>query len=141
MSVAAAAAKKAIPRTNNGAGAFVLQCRKMVFNYCEHWGSNKGMVEYIKKDLVKFAQENPQVEIVVQPRPGRHPIVRGLYLNGRDKVICTRNLNTAEIANKVALLRDSSGEKLKLLAKKPVISTTESVRGIWSPFHTNPHTI
>ncbi|KAG0174405.1 39S ribosomal protein L51, mitochondrial [Apophysomyces sp. BC1034] len=136
-----AAASKLIPRTNNGTGAFVLQCRQLVFHYCEHWGSNKGMIDYIKKDLVKFAQENPQIEIVVQPRPARHPVVRGLYLNGRDKVICTRNLTPSQISKKVELLRDSSGEKMKLLAKKPVISTTESVRGIWSPFHTNPHTI
>lgn len=37
-------ASKVLPRTNNGTGAFVLQCRKMVFNYCEKWGSNKGMM-------------------------------------------------------------------------------------------------
>lgn len=62
-------------------------------------------------------------------------------VNGREKQICTRNLTPEQIAKKVELLRDSSGEKMKNLAKKPVISTTESVRGIWSPFHTNPHTI
>ncbi|KAI7898835.1 thioredoxin-like protein [Cokeromyces recurvatus] len=134
-------ARKIIPRTNNGTGSFVLQCRKMVFNYCEKWGSNKGMIEYIRNDLVKFAKENPQIEIVVQPRPAHHPIIRGLYLNGRDKVICTRNLTPKEIKTKVELLRDSSGEKMKDLTKKPVISTTESVRGIWSPFNSNPHTI
>jgi large subunit ribosomal protein L43 len=39
-----AIASKILPRTNNGTGAFVLQCRKMVFNYCEKWGSNKGMM-------------------------------------------------------------------------------------------------
>lgn len=62
-------------------------------------------------------------------------------VNGRDKVICTRNLSPSEISKKVQLLRDSSGEKMKDLTKKPVISTTESVRGIWSPFHSNPHSI
>ncbi|KAI8336221.1 thioredoxin-like protein [Chlamydoabsidia padenii] len=127
--------------TNNGTGAFVLQCRKLVFNYCEMWGSNKGMVNYIKKDLAQFARENPQIEVVVQQRKAHHPIIRGQYLNGREKVICTRNMQPNEIANKVNLLRDSSGEKLKNLAKKPVLSTTESVRGIWSPFHSNPHSI
>ncbi|CEG66676.1 39S ribosomal protein L43, mitochondrial [Rhizopus azygosporus] len=134
-------ASRLLPKTNNGTGAFVLQCRKMVFNYCEKWGSNKGMIEYIKKDLVKFATENPQIEIVVEPRPAHHPVIRGYYLNGRDKVICTRNLSPSEINKKVQLLRDSSGEKMKDLTKKPVISTTESVRGIWSPFHSNPHSI
>lgn len=64
-----------------------------------------------------------------------------ILVNGRDKVICTRNLSPSEINKKVQLLRDSSGEKMKDLTKKPVISTTESVRGIWSPFHSNPHSI
>lgn len=62
-------------------------------------------------------------------------------VNGRDKVICTRNLTTGEINSKVQLLRDSSGDKIKNLTKRPVISTTESVRGIWSPFNSHPHTI
>lgn len=62
-------------------------------------------------------------------------------VNGRDKVVCTRNMTPSEISQKVQLLRDSSGAKMKNLTKKPVISTTESVRGIWSPFHTNPHSI
>ncbi|KAI8973455.1 thioredoxin-like protein [Mycotypha africana] len=130
-----------VAKSNNGTGAFVLQCRKMVFNYCEHWGSNKGMIEFIKKDLAQFAKENPQIEIAVQPRPNHHPVIRGYYLNGRDKVICTRNLKPAEIREKAYLLRDSSGKKMTNLTKKPVISTTESVRGIWSPFHSHPHTI
>ncbi|KAL1936145.1 hypothetical protein VTP01DRAFT_279 [Rhizomucor pusillus] len=130
-----------LPRINNGTGAYVLQCKKLVFNYCERWGSNKGMIEYIKKDLIDFAKKNPQIEILVQPRPHHHPVIRGYYLNGRDKVICTRNMTPKEISDKVNLLRDSSGAKMKNLAKKPVISTTESVRGIWSPFHTNPHSI
>ncbi|CDS05565.1 hypothetical protein LRAMOSA08093 [Lichtheimia ramosa] len=137
----ASVATKAIPRTNNGTGAFVLQCKSLVFNYCERWGSNKGMIEYIKKDLATFARENPQIQVIVEPRPHHHPIIRGNYLNGRDKVVCTRNMTPSEISQKVQLLRDSSGAKMKNLTKKPVISTTESIRGIWSPFHTNPHSI
>ncbi|RUP49103.1 mitochondrial ribosomal protein L43 [Jimgerdemannia flammicorona] len=170
---------KSIPlaRPKNGVGAFVFQCRKLVFSYCEHFGSNNGMVcvsfhsvrvfrfkdrnenspvlwlSFVS-DLVKFAKKNPQIEIVVQHRPAHHPIVKGFYreifvprptdlhrLNGRDKVICVRNLSPSEIGDKVKLLRDSSGAKTKLLAKKPVLSTTESVRGIWSPFHSRRHKI
>ncbi|CAO3668433.1 unnamed protein product [Umbelopsis vinacea] len=134
-------AQKLATVTKNGVGAYVLQCRKLIFNYCENWGSNKGMIDYIKKDLVEFAKANPQIEFVVEPRPAHHPIVRGQYLNGREKVICVRNMTPFEINQKVQLLKESSGAKLKNLAKRPVISTTESVRGIWSPFHTNPHKI
>ena len=35
--------------------------------------------EYIKKDLAQFAEKHPQIEIVVQPRPAHHPVVRGYY--------------------------------------------------------------
>jgi large subunit ribosomal protein L43 len=45
-----------------------------------------------------------------------------------------------DIAGKVDLLKESSGNRMKVF-KKPVISTTESVRGIWSPFHSAPHKI
>ncbi|KAG2187903.1 hypothetical protein INT44_000653 [Umbelopsis vinacea] len=127
--------------TKNGVGAYVLQCRKMVFNYCENWGSNKGMINYLKKDIVEFAKANPQIEVVVEQRPAHHPVIRGEYLNGREKVICVRNMAPFEIKQKVQLLKESSGAKLKNLTKRPVLSTTESVRGIWSPFHTNPHKI
>lgn len=37
---------------------------------------------------------------------------------------------------KAELLRDASGEKLRRTAK-PVQSSNDSVRGIWSPFHGN----
>ncbi|CAG8595712.1 5154_t:CDS:2 [Paraglomus brasilianum] len=132
-------AKIAVAR--NGVGAYIFQCRKMVFHYCERSGSSQGMIEYLKNGLVQFARKNPQIEIVVKPRPSKHPVIRGIYLNGNDKVICVRNLDTATIAEKVHQIRDSSGKKADKRFKKPVLSTTESVRGIWSPFHTKQHVI
>jgi len=91
----------------------------------------------------------------VSPRPHKHPIIRGTYsaspsppapsllrnkalndfiVNGREKVICVRNLEHNQILQKAELLRNSSGLRLKKL-KKPVQSLNESVRGIFSPFH------
>lgn len=35
--------------------------------------------EYIKKDLANFAKEHPQIEVIVQPRPAHHPVIRGYY--------------------------------------------------------------
>lgn len=55
-------------------------------------------------------------------------------MNGRSKVVCMRNLEKEEIFNKVELLRQANGEKLRQ-QKKPVISSNESVRGIWSGVH------
>ncbi|CCU74356.1 mitochondrial ribosomal protein [Blumeria hordei DH14] len=128
---------------NGTAGAFILACKRIDFHYCDFWGSSRGMNRilltssfslFLKYNLQRFAAANPQVEITVSPRPNRHPVVIGHYINGRHKAICVRNLDEAQILKKVDLLRDANGEKLKKVIK-PVQSLQESVRGIWSPYH------
>ncbi len=37
------------------------------------------MREYIRKDLVEFAQRHPHLSVTVAKRNGRHPIVIGKY--------------------------------------------------------------
>ena len=92
------------------------------------------MNAFLKHTLPKFARKHPQIEITVSPRPRKHPVVRGHYINGREKAVCVRNMEIGEIMKKVELLRDANGEKLKRV-NKPVKSVNDSVRGIWSPFH------
>jgi large subunit ribosomal protein L43 len=89
---------------------------------------------FLHNSLSKFASTNPQIEITVSPRPRKHPVIIGHYINGREKAICVRNLQKEQILHKAELLRDASGEKLKRVTK-PVKSINESVRGVWSPFH------
>ncbi|PFH55894.1 hypothetical protein XA68_17441 [Ophiocordyceps unilateralis] len=89
---------------------------------------------FIKSLLPKFAAVNPQIEFVVSPRPNKHPVIIGHYINGRTKPICVRNLSPYEILQKIELLRDASGEKLRR-TNKAVLSSSPSVRGIWSPYH------
>lgn len=89
---------------------------------------------FLQNNLPAFARENPQIEIRVSPRPQKHPLIKGLYINGREKPVCVRNLDPLEILKKANLLKEASGEKLKH-TKKPVTSLNESVRGIWSPHH------
>ncbi|KAJ3479983.1 hypothetical protein NLG97_g8177 [Lecanicillium saksenae] len=125
---------KSIARAHNGVGAFILQCKKMDFHYCDWAGSSQGMNGFIKSLLPKVAASNPQVEFAVSPRPGRHPVIIGHYINGRTKPICVRNLSPYEILQKVELLRDASGQKNRRTSKA-VTSTKPSVRGIWSPYH------
>lgn len=95
---------------------------------------------FIKSHLGEFARKNPQIEVTVSPRPGLHPVVRGCYMNGREKVVCVRNMQANEIIQKVLLLRNANGEILKR-TKKPVQSVNESVRGIWDPYHGDQHKI
>ncbi|KAL7626043.1 39S ribosomal protein L51, mitochondrial [Parahypoxylon ruwenzoriense] len=120
----------------NGIGAFILQCRKIDVHYCDYSGSSRGMNTFIKSQLSKFATKHPQIEFAVSPRPRKHPILIGHYINGKQKSICVKNLDSLQILKKVELLRDASGEKVKRV-NKPVASINESVRGVWSPYHGN----
>jgi len=90
---------------------------------------------FIKNTLPAFARQNPSIEITVSPRPRKHPVIKGHYINGREKAVCVRNVEKEQVLAKALLLRDASGEKLKRMTKKPVTSQNESVRGVWSPFH------
>jgi large subunit ribosomal protein L43 len=95
---------------------------------------------FIREKLSAFAAAHPQIEVTVSPRPGRHPVVRGTYINGREKAICVKNLEPDSVMKKVKLLRDASGEVLRK-ETKPVKSINESVRGVWSPYHSGPMTV
>ncbi|KAK1751548.1 thioredoxin-like protein [Echria macrotheca] len=120
----------------NGVGAFILQCKRLDFHYCDWAGSSRGMNGFIKSLLPKFAAAHPQIEITVSPRPRKHPVVVGHYVNGKTKSIEVKNMEPMQVLQKVKLLRDASGEKDKRTTK-PVTSINESVRGIWSPYHGN----
>lgn len=89
---------------------------------------------FLTSHLKAFARDNPQIEVTVSPRPGRHPVLKGKYICGKEKAICVRNMEPNQILEKATLLRNASGEKLKRVTK-PVKSLNESVRGIWDPFH------
>ncbi|KAJ0116376.1 hypothetical protein J7T55_007356 [Diaporthe amygdali] len=125
---------EAVTKGRNGVGAFVLQCKKMDFHYCDWAGSSKGMNSFIKSHLPNFAAAHPEIEVTVSPRPTKHPIVSAHYINGNTRTVCVRSLHPNQIQQKVELLRDSTGERNKKYSK-PVKSINESVRGVWSPYH------
>ncbi|KAI2637272.1 thioredoxin-like protein [Xylaria nigripes] len=118
----------------NGVGAFILQCKKMDVHYCNQSGSSRGMNAFIKSHLAKFAAANPQIEFEVSPRPRKHPVLIGHYINGKQRSICVRSLDSLQVLKKAEILRDASGEKVKKV-NKPITSINESVRGVWSPYH------
>jgi large subunit ribosomal protein L43 len=95
---------------------------------------------FLRDTLPRFAKANPSVEITVSPRPRKHPVIKGTYINGREKAICVRNLEPNSILQKAILLRDASGEKLRK-ETRAVKSINDSVRGIWSPYHGGPMTV
>ncbi|KAF2859112.1 hypothetical protein K470DRAFT_300458 [Piedraia hortae CBS 480.64] len=125
---------RTIAKAQNGVGYFILACKKIDFHYCDWAGSSRGMNAFIKHSLKSFAQANPAIEITVSPRPGKHPVMIGTYINGEQKPICVRNLEPSAILQKAELLKNATGGRLKK-QKKPVNSANESIRGVWSPFH------
>ncbi|EDR15102.1 mitochondrial 54S ribosomal protein MRPL51 [Laccaria bicolor S238N-H82] len=125
----------------NGHAAFLPHIRKLVFEFCNKWPSSENTRTFLLNDLQSLARQNPHVEIVVRQRSQKEPIVRGFYVNNRDKVIPLNSLEVTGIHKKVRLLLDSSGAKIKPLKRRPVESTTQAARGIWSGLHADRPTL
>eukprot|EP00816_Leptocylindrus_hargravesii_P013225 CAMPEP_0196810840 /NCGR_PEP_ID=MMETSP1362-20130617/14588_1 /TAXON_ID=163516 /ORGANISM="Leptocylindrus danicus, Strain CCMP1856" /LENGTH=136 /DNA_ID=CAMNT_0042186001 /DNA_START=21 /DNA_END=431 /DNA_ORIENTATION=+ len=101
--------------------------------YCEHGGSSRYIRDFIRNGpIVKFAEQNPSVQVDVQLRPGKHPYIKGEYLTGSDKQVCVKNEPLNRIWKVVEMLNNSSGRKM-VKFDKPVVTNTPSVQGVWSP--------
>ncbi|KAF9456102.1 thioredoxin-like protein [Collybia nuda] len=125
----------------NGHAAFLPHIRKLVIEYCDRWPTSANTRTFLLNHLQPLARANPHVEIVVKQRNHREPIVRGFYVNNRDKVIPLNGLEVTGIQRKIDLLLDSSGAKIRPLKRRNVKSTTEAARGIWSGVHADRPTI
>lgn len=126
-----------VSKARNGLGTFVLPCKKILITYCNFGGSSVGMRDFLRSRLKGFASQYPEIEFQVLEKPGFHPVIKGFYTNEKSKQICCRKWNADVIENKLKLLINSTGSKLKK-PKQNVISLNSSVRGIWSPFHVDP---
>ena len=62
-------------------------------------------------------------------------MIRAHYINGREKAVCVRGLDRAQVLKKAEFLVQNSGTKNVKIRGKNVVSENENVRGIWSPFH------
>lgn len=130
---------KQISVGRNGVGTFIYPCKKITFQYCNWGGSSRGMRDFLtSKRLANWALKFPEIQFEVVKKSG-HPTLRAKYNNGREKVICVKNLNIDNLENKLLLLKDSSGEQLRHRTKNENVETlNKSVRGVWSPMHVHP---
>lgn len=129
---------KQVSIARNGVGAFIFPCKKITLQYCNWGGSSQGMRDFLtSKRLDLLSKKYPFIQFGILRKSG-HPIIRGQYNNGREKVICVRNLNIDNVENKLKLLKDSSGEVLRRRTKNDNVETlNSSVRGVWSPVHSS----
>ncbi|KAJ1508635.1 39S ribosomal protein L51, mitochondrial [Coelomomyces lativittatus] len=122
-------------RFENGVGIFLPQIERLVFNYCETSGSSKGLIHFFKNDLVSFANSHPHIQIIVTPRPSKHPLIKGQFLNGDKKSLCVKNMSPEEIHEHIRLLTEDSRGRSRKPRRGGVWSENPAVRGIWSPFN------
>ncbi|CAG7846204.1 SubName: Full=Uncharacterized protein {ECO:0000313/EMBL:CCA70049.1} [Serendipita indica DSM 11827] len=135
-------ASQLVSSQGNGYNLYVPPLRKLVFEYCERSEQSARTRSYLLTHVEDLARANPHVEVVVKTRSHKPPVVRGLYLNNRDKVISLIGLEENGIVSKVKLILESTGAKIKPLKRDPVVSVTPSARGIWSSLHEqNPYDI
>ncbi|XP_067022193.1 large ribosomal subunit protein mL43-like [Acropora muricata] len=118
-------------------GRFVRPLQRLVLNYCKHGGSSRGIREYIDKEIVEFATNNPEVTIYVRERNGKHPRIVANFINGNSKIVEVKNKTPEEIEHWVERLRHESGVKVQKI-RKFWHTENPSIQGTWTPFLNKP---
>lgn len=111
----------------------VMQLQKLRLVYCEYGGSSAALRDYISSGkIIDWATNHSNAHVKVEVRNGKHPIVEGDYVTGRPKQVCVKNSTPKAIQQVMDMLYNSSGRKIAKL-RKPVITATPSIQGIWTP--------
>ncbi|XP_042892333.1 39S ribosomal protein L43, mitochondrial-like [Penaeus japonicus] len=122
----------------NGVGRYVQQLQRVTFKFCKTHGDSHGMREFIEKDLIHFAKENPGVVVYLKPRRHRAPCLKAEYLNGGEEYISAHNLSSRDIKKWVEYLRMRSGNPVERL-RKYQHTDHPSIQGPWTPWtHRDP---
>ncbi len=122
----------------------VRQLKELVIRYSDYDGSSKGVREWMRTNLVNFAQTNPELAVTTELKRCVHPFVRGNYVNGNTKTICIKNLDPEEITSYVNDLRNQIGRKVSLPSSLhfPLSYVSSKLKVLSSPFYVlSPTTI
>jgi large subunit ribosomal protein L43 len=111
----------------------VMQLTKLRLVYCEYGGSSAAVRDYIGSGkIIEWAKDHPHVKVSVEVRNGNHPFVEGEYRSGKPKQVTVKNETQGQLRKVMDMLQNSSGRKITKL-RKPVITATPSVQGVWTP--------
>ena len=64
----------------------VPQLKELIVRYCDLGGSSRGTREFIATGLLDFARAHPECQVSTVIKRNKHPMVRGNYVAGFDKV-------------------------------------------------------
>mmetsp|Transcript_19297 Transcript_19297/g.17529 ORF Transcript_19297/g.17529 Transcript_19297/m.17529 type:complete len:132 (-) Transcript_19297:21-416(-) len=109
----------------------VKQLKQLIVRYSDYDGSSRGMIDWIRTKLVDFATNNPSLIITTEIKRNKHPFLKGIYLNGNDKVICVKNQDSNVIHNYALFLRNQIGRKMAEGYNKPKMTNKPSIQGEW----------
>ena len=63
----------------NGLGRFIPQLMRITIKFCKESPTSKGVREFIERDIVEFAKQNPGSAIYLKPRRHRAPVIVAEY--------------------------------------------------------------
>ncbi|XP_071536607.1 large ribosomal subunit protein mL43 [Panulirus ornatus] len=122
----------------NGVGRYVQQLQRITFKFCKTHGGSSGMRDYIEKDLIEFARDNPGVVVYLKPRRHRSPCLKAEYLNGGEEYISTHMQSCEDVRKWVEYMRTRSGYPVERL-RKYQHTDHPSIQGPWNPWiHRDP---
>lgn len=122
---------------NNGIGRYICQLQRITFRFSKSHGNGKGLREFIEKDLMDFAKENPGVVIYLKPRRIGPPSISAEYLNGHKQYRAFPKQPRDEIVKWVEFARTQSGYPISRFIKN-IHTDTPSIQGVWTPFTHKP---
>ena len=111
----------------------VFQLSKLRIHYCDIGGSSRGVRDFIRQHIVKFANETPAAEIQTVMKRGRHPFLFGEYLDGTHKMITVKNLTPQEIEDYAMMLKNSSSGRVRIFVVV-ILLFSDQVASSWMRF-------
>lgn len=124
---------KANAPLKNGLGRFIPQLMRITIKFCKESPKSAGVREFIEKEIVQFAQENPGTAIYLKPRRHRSPVIVAEYLNGERHWQSLNKLNQEQISEWMDFYKNSSGKEY-LVQTKYEYTENPSIQGAWHPF-------
>jgi large subunit ribosomal protein L43 len=79
------------PQYNGWSGRAIPQLHRLTIRFCKKDIASSGVREFISKQLVEFARQNPATAVYVIPGRQCIPTFRGEYANGREVHINAKN--------------------------------------------------
>ncbi|KRT80435.1 hypothetical protein AMK59_6986 [Oryctes borbonicus] len=118
----------------NGVGRYICQLQRVVLKFCKNHGSSRGLRDFVEKELVNFARENPGTVVYLKPRRHRAPVIVAEYLNGDRQYINCYSYTCEEVTKWLNLLKTQTGTNEGIRLRKLWHTDHPSIQGPWTPY-------